>query len=185
MKWKFGQKASTTEAKLIVNKWFPPLNHRPATTSVREAKSAANLYLEYKNYQLEAVDSMSRLPPVEEDDGRHSREQVMTTAGVAGKSMAKYASTHLSAKGKAAELMISESRLSRIKEDDASHSRQKDMPMASVAGKASVDVHATISDRWRALMVKMDAVRRFRSPLARFRSRKAKSKEQLIYDPPM
>ncbi len=78
-----------------------------------------------------------------------------------------------------------ESRLSRIKEDDASHSRQKDMPMASVAGKARVDVPATISDRWRALMVKMDAVRRFRSSLARFRSRKAKSEEHVIDDPSM
>jgi hypothetical protein len=183
VKWKFGQKASTTEAKLIVNKWFPALNRTPATTSVREAKSAANLYLEYKICQLEAVDSMSRLPPVEEDDGRHSRQQVMTTAGVAGESMAKYAPTHLSAKPKAADLMISESRLSRIEEDDASHSRQKDMPMASVAGKARVDLLATISDKWRALMVKMDAVRRFRSSLARFRSRKAKSKEHMIDDP--
>ncbi|CAM6045591.1 unnamed protein product [Sphagnum compactum] len=59
------------------------------------------------------------------------------------------------------------------------------MPMASVAGKARVDVPATISDRWRALMVKMDAVRRFRSSLARFRSRKAKSEEHLIDDPSM
>ncbi|KAH8973335.1 hypothetical protein BDL97_01G041100 [Sphagnum fallax] len=126
---------------------------------------------------------MSRLPPVEEDDGKHSRQQVMTTARVAGESMAKYARTHLSAKRKAADFIISESRLSRIKEDDASQSRQKDMPMASVAGKARVDVLATISDKWRALMVKMDAVRRFRSSLARFRSRKAKSKELLIDDP--
>ncbi len=78
-----------------------------------------------------------------------------------------------------------ESRLSRMKEDDASQSRQKDMPMASVAGKGRVDVPATISERWRALMVKMDAVRRFRSSLARFRSRKAKSKEHLIDDPSM
>jgi hypothetical protein len=59
------------------------------------------------------------------------------------------------------------------------------MPMASVAGKARVDVPATISDRWKALMVKMDAVRRFRSSLARFRSRKAKSEEHLIDDPSM
>ncbi|CAK9190914.1 unnamed protein product [Sphagnum troendelagicum] len=59
------------------------------------------------------------------------------------------------------------------------------MPMASVAGKAGVDVPATISDRWKALMVKMDAVRRFRSSLARFRSRKAKSEEHLIDDPSM
>ncbi len=103
--WKFGQKASTTEAKLIVNKLFPALSHTPATTSVREAKSAANLYLEYNVCQLEAVDSMSRLPPVEEDDGRHSRQQVMTTAGVAGESMAKYAPTHLSAKRKAADFV--------------------------------------------------------------------------------
>jgi len=75
-----------------------------------------------------------------------------------------------------------ESTLSRIKEDDAS---QSDMPMASLAGKARVDVPATIPDRWRALMVKMDAVRRFRSSLVRFRSRKAKSEEHLIDDPSM
>ncbi len=166
-----------------MNKWFLALNHTPATTSVREAKSVANLYFEYKICLLEAVDSMSRLPPVEEDDGRHSRQQVMTTTGVASESMAKYARTHLSAKRKAADLIISESRLSCIKEDDASQSRQKDMPMASVAGKARVDVPATISDKWRALMVKMDAIRRFRSSLARFRSRKAKSKELLIDNP--
>ncbi len=78
-----------------------------------------------------------------------------------------------------------ESRQSPIKEDDANHSRQNDMPMANVAGKARVDVPATISDRWRTLMVKMDAVRRFRSSLARFRSRKAKSEEHLIDDPSM
>jgi hypothetical protein len=167
-----------------VNKWFPALNHTPATTSVREAESAENLYLEYKICQLEAVDSMSRLPPVEEDDGRHSRQQLITTAGVAGESMANYAPTHLSAKPKAADLTISESRLSRTKEN-ASQSRPKDMPMASVVDKARVDVPATISDRWRALMVKMDAVRRFRSSLARFRSRKAKPEEHLIDDPPM
>jgi len=149
MKWKFGQKASTTEDKLIVNERFPALNHRPVTTGVREAKGAANLYLEYKICQLEAVDSMSGVPPIEEDDGVHSRQQVMTTAGVAGESMAKYAPTHLSPKRKAADLTISESRLSRIEEDDASQSRQKDIPMASVAGKARVDVHATISDRWK------------------------------------
>jgi hypothetical protein len=126
---------------------------------------------------------MSRLSPVEEDDGRHSRQQLITTAGVAGESMANYAPTHLSAKRKAADLTISESRLSRTKENDASQSRPKDMPMASVVGKARVDVPATISDRWRALMVKMDAVRRFRSSLARFRSRKAKPEEHLIDDP--
>ncbi len=74
-------------------------------------------------------------------------------------------------------------RLSRRKEDDASQSRQKDMPMASVAGKARVNVPATHSASWRALMVKMDAVRRFRSSLGRFRSRKAKSEEHLIDDP--
>ncbi len=78
-----------------------------------------------------------------------------------------------------------ESRLSRIKEDDSSQSRLKDMPMASVAGKGRVHVPATISDRWRALMVKMDALRRFRSSLDRFRSRKAKSEEHLIDDPSM
>jgi hypothetical protein len=90
---------------------------------------------------------MSSFPPVEENKGRHSRQQVMTTAGVAGESMAKYAPTQLSAKRKAADLTIIDSMLSRIKEDDASLSRQKDMPMASVAGKARVDVSATISDR--------------------------------------
>jgi hypothetical protein len=57
-----GQKASTIEARLIVNERFPALNYTSVTTSVREAKSAANLYLEYKICQLEAVDSMSGLP---------------------------------------------------------------------------------------------------------------------------
>jgi len=80
---------------------------------------------------------------------------------------------------------VSQGYLESIKEDDASQSRQKNMPMANVAGKARVDVPATISDRWKALMVKMDAVRRFRSSLARFRSRKAKSEEHLIDDPSM
>ncbi|CAM6071370.1 unnamed protein product [Sphagnum tenellum] len=147
MKWKFGQKASTTEDKLIVNERFPALNHRPLTTGVREAKGAANLYLEYKICQLEAVDGMSGVPPIEEDDGRHSKQQVMTTAGVAGESMAKYAPKHLSPKLKVADLTISESRLSRIKELVAS---QKHIPTASIAGEARVDVHATISDRWKA-----------------------------------
>jgi hypothetical protein len=95
VKWKFGQKASTTEARLIVNERFPALNHRPVTTAVREAKSAANLYLEYKICQMEAVDSMSGLPPIEEDDGRHSRQQDMTMAGDAGESRAEYAPTLL------------------------------------------------------------------------------------------
>jgi hypothetical protein len=185
VKWKFGQKASTTEARLIVNERFPALNHTPVTTSVREAKSAANLYLEYKICQLEAVDSMSGLPPVEEDAGRHSRQQDMTTAGVAGESRAKYAPTRLGAKRKAADLTISESRLSRVKEDVASHSRQKDMPTASVAGMSMVDVHATISDRWRALRVKLDAARRFGSALPRFRSPKAKPEEHLTDCPSM
>ncbi len=179
MTWNFSQKASTTEAKLIVNKWFPAFNQTPATTSVREAKSAANLYLEYKICQFEAVDSMSRLPPVEEDDGRHSTQQVMTTAGVAGESMAKYAPTHLSAKRKAADLTISESRLSRIKEHDASQSRQKDMAMASVAGKSRVSVTETISAR------KMDTVQRFRSSLPGFCSTKAKPEENSIDGPSM
>jgi hypothetical protein len=80
---------------------------------------------------------------------------------------------------------VSQGYLASIEEDDARQSRQKDMPMASVAGKAGVDVPATISDRWKALMVKMDAVRRFRSSLARFRSRKAKSEEHLIDHPSM
>jgi hypothetical protein len=185
VKWKFGQKASTTEARLIVNERFPALNPTPVTTSVREAKSAANLYLEYKICQLEAVDSMSGLSPVEEDDGRHCRQQDMTTAGVAGESRANYAPTRLGAKRKAAHLTMSESRLSRIKGDDASHSRQKDMRTASVAGMSRVDVHATISDRCRALRVKLDAARRFRSSLPRFRSPKAKPEEHLIDGPSM
>jgi hypothetical protein len=75
--------------------------------------------------------------------------------------------------------------MSRIKEDDASDSRQKDMRTPSVAGNSRVDVPATTSDRWRALMVKMDAVGRFRSSLARFRSRKAKPEEHLRGDPSM
>jgi hypothetical protein len=70
----------------------------------------------------------------------------------------------------------------RIKEDDASESGQKDMRTASVAGNSRVDVPATTSDRWRALMVKMDAVGRFRSSLARFRSCKAKPEENFMRD---
>jgi hypothetical protein len=169
-----------------VNDRFPALNHTPVTTSVREAKSAANLYLEYKICQFEAVDSMSGLPPVEEDDGRHSRQQDMTTAGVAGESRAKYAPTRLGAKRKAADLTISESRLSRIKED-ASHARQKDMPTASVASMSRVDVDATISDSLRDRRVKfMDAARRLRpSLIPRFRSPKAKPEEHLIDGPSM
>jgi hypothetical protein len=128
---------------------------------------------------------MSGIPPFEEDDGRHSRQQDMTTAGVAGESRAKYAPTRLGAKRKTADLTISESRLSRIKEDGASHSRQKDMPTASVAGMSWVDVHATISDRWRALRVKLDAARRFRSSLPRFHSPKPKPEEHLIDGPSM
>jgi len=100
--WKFGQKASTTEARLIVNKRFPALNHRPVTTGVREAKSAANLYLEYKACQLEAVENMSELPPIEEDDGRHSRQQDMTMAGDAGESRAEYAPALLRSRRKPA-----------------------------------------------------------------------------------
>jgi len=99
VKWKFGQKASTKEARLIVNERFPALNHRPG---VREAKSPANLYLEYKISQLEAVDNMSGLPPIEEDYGRHSRQQDMTMAGDAGESRAEYAPTLLRSWRKAA-----------------------------------------------------------------------------------
>ncbi|CAM6071362.1 unnamed protein product [Sphagnum tenellum] len=43
-----------------------------------------------------------------------------------------------------------------------------------------VHVHVTISDRWRALRVKLDAARRFRSSLPRFRSPKAKPEAHLI-----
>jgi hypothetical protein len=55
----------------------------------------------------------------------------------------------------------------------------------TVAGMSRVDVHATISDRWRALRVKLDAARRFRSSLPRFRSPKAKPEAHLIDGPSM
>jgi hypothetical protein len=158
-----------------VDERFPALIYTPVTTSVCEAKSAANLYLEHKICQLEAVDSMSGLPRIGEEDGRDSRQLDMMTVGVAGESMTEYAPTHLGAK-----LTISESSISRIKQDDASHSRQKDMRTASVAGNSRVDVPATTSDRWRALRVKLFAVGRFRSALARLRSRKAKPEEHLL-----
>jgi hypothetical protein len=138
--------------------------------------------LEYKICQLEAVDSMSGLPRIEEYYGRDSRQLDMMTVGDTGELMAEYAPTHLRARRKAADLTISESRMSRIKEDDASDSGQEDMRTASVAGNSRVDVPAKTSDRWRALMVKMDAVGRFRSSLARFRSRKAKPEENFMRD---
>ncbi|CAK9189708.1 unnamed protein product [Sphagnum troendelagicum] len=125
---------------------------------------------------------MSGLPRIEEDDGRDSRQLDMMTVGDTGESMAEYAPTHLGARREAADLTISESRMSRIKEDDARDSGQEDMRTASVAGNSRVDVPAKTSDGWIAPMVKMDAVRRFRSSLARFCSRKAKPEENFMRD---
>lgn len=140
MRRKFGEKASTTEARLVVNERFPALNHKPVTrTLLRSQRKPAGV----------------RMP-----NPKTSRSDDWLS------------------------VMVDAERR-RIKQNVASHSRQKDKPMASVSGKARVDVPATISDRWRALMVKIDAVRRFRSSLARFRSRKAKSEEHLMDDPSM
>ncbi len=134
--------------------------------------------LEYKICQLEAVDSMSGLPRIEEDDGRDPRQLDMMTVGVAGESMAEYAPTHLGAKRKAADLTISESRISRIKQDDASHSRQKDMPTASVAGNSRVDVSPIISHMtWKLPMLE--------AKLAQLRSIDGKLEENLRGDPSM
>ncbi len=170
--------ASMIEARLTLKEKFPALNHTPIQTRVHHALRAVNLSPEYKICQLEAVDSMSGLPRIEEDDGRDSRQLDMMTVGVAGESMGDFARIHLDAKRKAADLTISDSRISRIKEDDASHSRQKDLRTASVTGKSRVDVSPAISRMTWKLPVIPDK-------RARFRSLDGKLEENLRGDPSM